>query len=82
MLRDLDELKSRVLTKAKGSVRKVKVTKAPDYSKVKVLTNRRMYVIVVPTEKLDETLEEVKKEVGEEVEVQTYEVKKPLRKKG
>jgi len=82
LLKNFDELKSRVLVKAKDAVRKVKVTKAPDFSKVKVLTNRRMYVIVVPSDRLDETLENVKKEVGkEDLEVEVHEVKKPLYKK-
>ncbi len=82
LLKDLSELKERVLSKPQKNIRKVKVTKAPDYSKVKVLTSRRMYVVVVPTERLDSTLEEIKQKVGkEDLEVQVFEVKKPLYKK-
>jgi ribosomal protein S3 len=81
LLKSYEELKDRVLSKTKN-VKKIKVTKAPDFSKVKVLTTRRMYVIVVQTDKLEETLNNIKNELGvEELEVEMYELKKPLYKK-
>jgi ribosomal protein S3 len=81
LLKGYEELKDRVLSKTKN-VKKIKVTKAPDFSKVKVLTTRRMYVIVVQTDKLEETLNNIKNELGvEELEVEMYELKKPLYKK-
>jgi len=82
LVKSYEELKDRVLSKAEKAVRKVKVTKAPDYSKVKVLTTRRMYVLVVPTEQLEETLNKIKQDLNvEEIETVIYEVKKPLYKK-
>jgi len=79
LLKDYQELESRVLDKTKN-VRKIKVTKAPDYSKVKVIT-RRMYVIIVKTEELDQVLSNIKEKLGaEELNVELYEVKKPLYK--
>ncbi len=77
LLKDLDELDKRVLSQPNKNIRKIKVTKAPNKSKVKVLTSRRMYVIVIPTEQLDDTLNKIKEKTGVE-EVQIFEVKKEI----
>ncbi len=77
LLKSFEELDSRVLSQPNKNIKKIKVTKAPNKSKVKVLTSRRMYVIVVPTEQLDETLNKIKEKSGIE-EVQIYEVKKEI----
>ncbi len=77
LLKSFDELNRRVLSQPNKSIKKVKVTKAPNKSKVKVLTNRRMYVVVIPTEQLDETLNKIKEKAGIE-EVQVFEVKKEI----
>ncbi len=77
LLKDLDELDKRVLSQPNKNIRKIKVTKAPNKSKVKVLTSRRMYVIVIPTEQLDDTLNKIKEKAGVE-EVQIFEVKKEI----
>jgi len=82
LMKSYEELKDKVLSKAGKAVKKVKVTKAPDYSKVKVMTTRRMYVLVVPTGQLEETLNKIKQDLNvEELETVIYEVKKPLYKR-
>ena len=64
LLSSLEELDKRVLSQPVKNVVRCKVTKGQEKSKVKVITSRRMYVVVIPTEKLEEVLNTIKEKTG------------------
>ncbi|UXD21961.1 hypothetical protein IPA_00230 [Ignicoccus pacificus DSM 13166] len=69
-MQSFEELDKRVLSQPNKNVVRCKVTKGAEKSKVKVITSRRMYVIIIPTEKLDEVLNAIKEKTGcENVEI-------------
>ncbi len=66
----LEELNKRLLDQPNKNVIKCKVTKGAEKSKVKVLTKRRMYVIIVPTSELENVLNTIKEKTScENVEI-------------
>lgn len=64
LLSDIEELNKRVLEQPNKNIIKCKVTKGSEKSKVKVLTKRRMYVVIVPTSELENVLNKIKEKTG------------------
>ena len=64
LLKSIDELNDRLLSKSSKNIVECKVTKGPEKSKLKVKTSRRMYVVIIPTNELDKVLSELKEKSG------------------